>query len=300
MRKYDDVERLGKDEVEGILNGTCYIFEKIDGANISLYCYNEKGLVICSRNAQVFSDKDGGNFRGIVEYIAIHENIRKMVMEYPSFIFYGEFLVKHVIKYTETLINVIWFFDMYNTVTNKYLHIKECLDIWDYFNVERIPILNELDNPTKEDLQQYMNVNHFVGEPQQEGIVIKNYSFINKYGRQQWAKIVNEQFKEVKKEQKGIKAEIEEKITENYITLARVNKVVNKIYDSMKQVTSGDIIKLTEKNTGEVLSRTYYDLIQEDIWEILKKEKMPIIDFKKLKKYSDNKVREYFFQILGR
>ena len=299
MRKYDDVERLGKDEVEGILNGTCYIFEKIDGANISLYWDNEKGLVICSRNAQVFSDKDGGNFRGIVEYIAMHENIRKMVMEYPSFIFYGEWLVKHTIKYPETLINTIWFFDMYNTVTNKYLHIKECLDIWDYFNVERIPILNEIDNPTSEDLQKYMNVNNFNGEPQQEGIVIKNYSFINKYGRQQWAKIVNEQFKEVKKEQKGIKSGIEEKISENYITLARVQKVINKIYDVMKQI-DGDIIKLTEKNTGEVLSRTYYDLIQEDIWEILKKEKMPIIDFKKLKKYSDNKVREYFFQILGR
>ena len=81
------------------------------------------------------------------------------------------------------------------------------------------------------------------------------------------------------------------------MTLARVQKVVNKIYDNMKLV-DGDIIKLTEKNTGEVLSRTYYDLVQEEIWEILKKEKMPTINFKTLQKLVNDKVRKLFFQIL--
>ena len=32
-RSYQHIEKLGRDEVEGILNGKCYIQPKIDGTN---------------------------------------------------------------------------------------------------------------------------------------------------------------------------------------------------------------------------------------------------------------------------
>lgn len=35
--KYPKIHRLGKEETEGILNALCYIQEKIDGANTSIW-----------------------------------------------------------------------------------------------------------------------------------------------------------------------------------------------------------------------------------------------------------------------
>ena len=36
-KSYQHIEKLGRDEVEGILNGKCYIQPKIDGTNSVLY-----------------------------------------------------------------------------------------------------------------------------------------------------------------------------------------------------------------------------------------------------------------------
>ena len=35
FKKYQHVERLGTSEVQGIENGMCYVFPKIDGTNAS-------------------------------------------------------------------------------------------------------------------------------------------------------------------------------------------------------------------------------------------------------------------------
>ena len=35
--KYQHIERFGTQETEGIENGTCYVFPKIDGTNASLW-----------------------------------------------------------------------------------------------------------------------------------------------------------------------------------------------------------------------------------------------------------------------
>jgi hypothetical protein len=223
FRTYDKVERLGKEEVEGILNGTVYVFEKIDGANVSLYWDKENGLVICSHNNIVYSDKFGGNFRGIVEYVKANPNIVEMVKRHSLCIFYGEWLVHHTIKYPPEYINRIWFFDIYSRDINKYLTWNENRYVFESYKVNYITLKDILQNSNIEKLQEYMKDNQFKGEPQQEGIVIKNYNFINKYGRQQWAKIVNEQFKEVAREPKE-KSQLEVKLAQRYVTEARVEE----------------------------------------------------------------------------
>ena len=37
FKKYLEVERLGKEEVEGILFGECALFPKLDGTNASIW-----------------------------------------------------------------------------------------------------------------------------------------------------------------------------------------------------------------------------------------------------------------------
>ena len=51
--KYMHVEKLGSGEVEGILDGTCYLFYKIDGTNACVwYGENTDTLQFGSRKRQ--------------------------------------------------------------------------------------------------------------------------------------------------------------------------------------------------------------------------------------------------------
>jgi len=315
MRKFDDVERLGKEEVEGILNDTCYIFEKIDGANISFYWDIEKGLCIASRNTEIYSDKNGGNFRNIVEWLEKNPNIREIVKDFTNFIFYGEYLIKHKIQYPPECMNKVWFFDIYNKELQKYLYYNTTKQLFQNYDISYIPCLG-FGYYTKEQLELYMNINNFKGNPSQEGIVIKNYNFVNKFGRTQWAKMVNSIFQEVKEKNVGIKEGIEDKIVENYITMARVEKICSKlknelcIYKSENKpcpkvdmcnncVNSGtEVYNLSGKDIPRIIEQVFYDVIQEDIWDIIKKYKLPIIDFKKLRKLSTEKTKSYFMEII--
>lgn len=335
MRRYDDIERLGKEETEGILNGECYISEKIDGANCSLYWNEEKGLTICSRNNIVYTDLDGGNFRGVKEYIDKYSNIARMIQANPDYIFYCEWLVKHSLSYPEHTANHLWFYDIYDNVNYKYLHYSKCLDIWKAFNVNYLPVLDIIQNPTVEDLQKYLNLNNLQAQPRQEGIVIKRYDFINKFGRQQWAKIVNEEFKEVNKKLFSYKSEccqssvflksdkyycmkceketlvnktthfesIEEKIAEKFVTKARIEKLLNKILDTYYPYRPQEINvhhhTFSEKDTAQVIERTFYDVINEEMYDIIKDFKYPKIDFKVLRKYIVDKTKIIFFNLLG-
>ena len=56
-RKYTHIERLGRDEVDGILNGTVYISPKIDGTNSVLYLDDQGNLAAGSRKTSIDIDR---------------------------------------------------------------------------------------------------------------------------------------------------------------------------------------------------------------------------------------------------
>lgn len=331
MRKFDGVERYGKEEVENITNGTCYIFEKIDGANCSLYYDQNDGLTICSRNQIVWTEKGTikNNFRSIVDYVLSNANIYDMIKEYNDCIFYGEWLVKHSISYPESVSNKIWFFDVYNTREESYFPYELIEAMFTTYSVLYVKPLAILESPTEEVLKSFLNVNTFLASPNQEGIVIKNYDYINRFGRQNYAKIVNSQFKEVNRtvfamqsdcckmgayqqEDKWICSKCEkettvtkvryfdsseEKIAEEYVQVARVKKILNKILNISSEA-SHDQFGGLEKHTSRILETTWYDVLTEDMHDIVKKYKYPIIDFKKFKKCVIDKTKTIFFELI--
>lgn len=357
FRKYDSVERMGKEDTEGILNGTVYLQTKMDGSNISIYWDN--GIVITSRNRILY--KDGvvfDNFSGLVDKVLHTSEINTMVGANPYYIFYAEYTRKHTIKYPLEITNQIYFYDIFSRFTGKYLPSPNSELQFKMYHVNYIPILATLQNPTLEEVKKYMLENPFDGQPQNEGIVIKNPTFVNKFGRQCYGKLVNEQFKEQNKEIFGKRSKcckwhieselesgetpgdldvlihictkcgkeceveiyeppkkinIEEKIALEYITKNRVEKIINKIIDSYSICAVGCSIcsyykgictknlsnnKISEKDTPQILSRVYNDVIKEEAWEILKEYKNPIIDFKKLQKHCYNLTKKYFFEYL--
>ena len=93
--KYPKIHRLGSDENDGILIGKCYIQEKIDGANTSIWI--EDGEIKCaSRNNELT-----GGFNGFVDYVKSHEGIKRLLTEHPDYRLFGEWLVRHTLSYKE-------------------------------------------------------------------------------------------------------------------------------------------------------------------------------------------------------
>ena len=58
--EYQHVAKLGTTEVEGIENGTCYVFPKIDGTNASIW-YDGK-VRFGSRKRELSLDFDNAGF----------------------------------------------------------------------------------------------------------------------------------------------------------------------------------------------------------------------------------------------
>lgn len=299
MRKYDKIMRLGKEETEGILEGTVYIQEKIDGANCSVY-YDSllQEIVICSHSREIArigesKEKILYEFRGLIDYIKNHSNIINMIKQGTDYIFYGEWLVKHTVAYPEELYQQVYFFDIYNKITHEYTDLELAIEVFEKYGVKYLPIMATLRHPQIDDVKKYLTVNTFKGTPQQEGIVIKRAGYVNKFGRTQWAKIVNEKFQERKKEvwKRGKKNEpVEGKIALTYTTRARVEKIMEKMFDGTAPVN--------ERRLGELLQRVYHDIITEEAWTFIKKHGNPTIDFRALKKEIDLEVKRIFFNLL--
>ena len=85
--------------------------------------------------------------------------------------------------------------------------------------------IDKIVNPTNEQLMKLLESNHYLmqGDEIGEGIVIKNYGYRNRYGRQTWAKIVRAEFHKTKGTPKpkiiGL-SEIEQAIVDKYGSLS--------------------------------------------------------------------------------
>ena len=117
------------------------------------------------------------------------------------------------------------------------------------------------------------------GKGNGEGIVIKNYAYENRFGNVTWAKIVTTTFKEKHVKEMGptiMNGEkmVEQEIVDIFVTQEMVDKVFAKIVNEESGWNSKYIPRL--------LQSVFYDLVNEEIWNIIKKLKNPIINFKTL------------------
>lgn len=163
----------------------------------------------------------------------------------------------------------------------------------DKYNLSYIPPLAILKNANYESLVKLLDkTGQFLvedGKGNGEGIVIKNYSYINKYGRQTWAKIVANEFKEVHAKEMGASiitsAEmIEEKIVNKFCTETFIEKEYSKIVTEKEGWKSQYIPML--------LGRVFSEFVKEETWNFIKEFKNPKINFKTLNALVTQKVKE--------
>lgn len=281
--KYPHIERLGTDEVEGVLEGKVYVFPKIDGTNASVWL-NEDGTIGTGSRKRVVTPEDDN--QGFAAYVKRHKPLfQDFFRRYSSWRLYGEFLVSHSLKtYRDDAWRKFYVFDVLDG--ERFLSPEEYAAILSCFRIDFIPIQAIVTNPTQEWLLKQLEVNTYLikdGEGVGEGIVLKRYDFVNKYGRTKWAKVVRNEFKEQNKAAFG----------------APTVEMYNLEYDIAQMLTEHVVLKVkaelepwASKRIPQLLNTVWHNFVTEEIWTILKKHKNPTINFKALQRYVTQRTKE--------
>jgi len=292
FRRYQHLERYGNDEVHDIDIGDCFIFPKLDGTNTSVWLSDDRSVKAGSRNTELTLENDNAGFYNSV---INNDNLIHYLHEHPTHRLYGEWLVPHSLKtYRDDAWRKFYIFDITIDKENdevEYIPYDIYKELLDGFSLEYIPPIAKVRNPSYEGLLKCLEKNQFLvkdGEGSGEGITIKNYDYYNRFGRQNWAKIVMNEFKEKHVKAMGYnefkeKSMVEEKIVEDYVTEAFIEKEYAKIVNEKEGWESQYIPML--------LSKVFYELINEESWHIIKKYKNPKIDFKTLNNLVIQKIK---------
>jgi hypothetical protein len=272
---YPHIERLTSDEVDGLLIGACYVFPKIDGTNASVWL--EDGEIRAgSRTRELSTEQDNAGF---FDAIRQDERIKALLTEYPTWRIYGEWLVPHTLRtYRQDAWRKFYVFDILGN--DRFVTYDEYAPVLDRYGIDYIPLLVRVENPTEEWLVKKLESNTFLiqdGAGVGEGLVVKRYDFVNRYGRTTWAKIVRNEFKEANGKVFGagtveMKGGIEAELAQEFVTLGRIDKILEKMREDAP---------FTSKRIPELFNRVWNDVITEEMWGIVKKHKMPTIDFKR-------------------
>lgn len=286
--KYQHVEKFGNTEVEGIEVGTTYVFPKLDGTNASVWI--EDGQIKAgSRNRELTLDEDNAGFYA---YVLSEPRLKEFLTKHPEVVLYGEWLVPHTLKtYQDDAWRKFYIFDVYNKVSETLLSFERYEASLKEFDLDYLVPIAIIKNGSVDQFVKCLEKNVFLlkdGTGTGEGVVIKNYDYQNRYGRQTWAKLITNEFKEKHHKEMGaplIGCEVvEQKIVDKYVTQALVDKVYAKIVNDNGGWTSRYIPQL--------LNTVFYDLVREETWEFVKAFKNPKVDFKALSHFSMAKVKE--------
>lgn len=297
--KYMHIEKLGHTEVEGIENGRVYIFPKLDGTNGSLWVNNINNdqspiyeLFAGSRNRQLTKDQDN---HGFFDTILDNQKHLKFLAHHPHLKLYGEWLVPHTLKtYKADSWRKFYVFDVYDEIQHRLLTYEEYYPILEKHDIDFIPCQAIYSNGVNQDvlLKEAQKNTYLIPEGQGagEGIVIKNYDFFNRYGRQVWAKLLLNEFKDKRHEpsEKKQRDSVEYKAVCKYCTLPMIDKVIANL-----PIDAEPTGQWTGKLIPRLLHTVFYDLVREHAWDMVKEFKNPTIDFKELKWLVTNRVKDY-------
>jgi hypothetical protein len=210
----------------------------------------------------------------------------------PDLVLYGEWLVPHTIKtYSDDAWRKFYVFDVADRVKERLLSYDDYMPLLRDANINYLAPLRIIKNGSIDYFTECLDQNIFMikdGAGVGEGIVIKNYDYENRYGRQTWAKMITNEFKEKHHKEMGAPVTgceiVEEKIVDKFVTQAMIDKVVAKIINDNDGWSS--------KNIPQLINTVYYDLIREEAWEFVKAHKNPTINFKTLSHYTTAKIKE--------
>ena len=239
MKKYKDIERLKDKYAPAFKAGEhITITEKIDGANASIVVNEDGTLTACSRRNELNQDNTLQGFYGFVQTLDASIVSAALTSRY---ILFGEWLVKHTIRYPEDKMKQFYVFDVYDTETEQYMPWDFTKQIAEFIGLKTVPVFYDGPFISWEHIYSFVGKTEMGGEPTGEGVVIKSQDRLdNKFsGTPEYVKIVAKEFSEVhqSKPQKEIDPakvaakQAAEDLAATIVTARRVEKAIQKLVE---------------------------------------------------------------------
>lgn len=239
QKKYIDIERLKPNYCDGFHVGDqITIQEKVDGANFSILYDSETDTI------KAFSRKReldlSNNLRGAWEWSQKLDKDKIKQVLGDNLILFMEWLVSHSVPYPQERYNNAYCYDIYDTVTNKWLPQSIVKEKVAELNLIYIPVFYEGEFISWEHIKSFVGRTGLGGDFG-EGIVVKNMTNLNSDNLKLpfYVKIVCEKFCETKghKQEKPVDMEVVQEREEakalvaTVVTKARVTKLIHKMVD---------------------------------------------------------------------
>ena len=286
--KYNHIQRLGtieNNELVKNLELDCSVEEKIDGGcGLFIDDLIRKEVIYGSRNRPLVNGLEDGQFKSNIDWIK--NRIEKVKLN-PNYLYYGEFVKKHTIKYDFDNLPKFIGFDIRikpNGEEFKFLNRQEKEKEFKRINLPIVPLL--WAGKVKDlDIDKLIGKSIFDPTVTMEGIVIKTNE-LNRFGRPIYAKVVREEFKEENKKVfgEGLTKTGACHTVEKYLTPARVNKEIHRLVYEENLELNRSLMKFLPINVCN-------NILNEEILEIFKSEKE--IDFKNFKNLIAKKCLRY-------
>lgn len=239
MKKYKDIERLKDKYAPAFKVGEhITITEKIDGANASIVVNEDGTLTACSRRNEL---NQNNTLQGFYDFVQTLDASIVSAALTSRYILFGEWLVKHTIRYPEDKMKQFYVFDVYDTETEQYMPWDFTKQIAEFIGLKTVPLFYDGPFISWEHICSFVGKTEMGGEPTGEGIVIKSQDRLdNKFsGTPEYVKIVAKEFSEVhqSKPQKEIDPakiaakKADETLAATIVTARRITKGLEKLIE---------------------------------------------------------------------
>lgn len=270
QKHYMDISRI-KEDTEFTESNTgafkvgdeIVVQEKVDGSNASIAYDVETGKLLAFSRKQLLSEDLRLN--GFWDYV---QNLNaEQFVKYPNYVFFGEWLSKHTIRYNLDAYNKWYFYDVFDKENGVYLPQSEVKRLANELGFIYVKTFYTGRFVSWEHVSQFVGQSDIAVESG-EGIVIKNMTKLNDPNMRQpfYLKIVVDKFCEIKHENHKRKIEdpqkleeraVAQEIVESIVTENRVRKELLKLMD--EGVLPSKIAPQDMKTVAMNLPKRIYD-----------------------------------------
>ena len=197
---------------------------KVDGSNASIHYDASTGKVRAfSRTQELKEIKDldsEDRFYGFLKYVDTLD--KEKLKRYPNYIFFGEWMSQHKVKYRKEFQNIWILYDVYDLQQDRYLSQEKVRDLAQKISVPFIHVLYDGPFFSWNHCRKFMDQTVYTAGGPEEGI-IKNMSRLNEKNLRApfYLKIVNKKYAEVKESGKAL-SEREKEKKQVFDTVARI------------------------------------------------------------------------------
>lgn len=289
--RYPSLSKLGNKEVESIEFGTTHVFPKLDGTNASMWLDLDT-FGYGSRNRQLSHDDDNAGFMNELEFSEKGYPYKHFLRNNPDLILYGEWLVPHTLKeYRDDAWKRFYVFDVYDRVKEQFLHYDVYKPLMDKYGLDYIPCIKIIKNGTGEMFAHELDNARFMLKDTAkagEGIVIKNYAWESRFGRQTWAKMIGGEFKDDFHKQWEPAEKASNTNEETIVAKAVTPQLVEKEYAKIVTAENG----WSSKYIPRLLETVFHCVVTEELYSCWKLVKHGTINGQALRAFTIQRVKE--------